>query len=342
MRRSTELTEQLSVVQIAAVEAERDRSNWLVEGLWEEEGVGVLGGAPKSCKSWLALDFAFSVATGTPALQRHEVSAPGPVLVFAAEDHPARVRSRLEGLAVHRGEDLARVPLHLITESALRLDTRRDQDRLARAVGRYRPRLLVLDPFVRLHRIDENSALEVSGVLAYLRELQRDSHVAILVVHHSRKAGVGSDQVGLSLRGSGDFHAWGESNLYLRRRRGALELISEQRNAPSLEPIQLVLRVDGGAPPRLEVVCAGPRNSDLDELKKHIVEVLARETEPRTQEWLRGELRVRLQRLSSAVRELEVEGTLERSAAGCTLRRENDSESFGRSGDGGGDASIEE
>ena len=200
----------------------------------------------------------------------------------------------------------------------------------------------MLDPFVRLHRIDENSALEVSGVLAYLRELQRESHVAILVVHHSRKAGAGSDQVGLSLRGSGDFHAWGESNLYLRRRRGALELISEQRNAASLEPIQLVLRADGRAPPHLEVVCAAPRAGDLGELKKRVAQVLGRETEPRTQEWLRGELKVRLQRLSSAVRELEEEGVIERSAAGCTLRRENDHGSFGRSGDGGGDASIEE
>ena len=62
MRRSPELTEPLSVVQVAAVEAEREGSSWLVEGLWEEEGVGILGGAPKSCKSWLALDFAFSVA----------------------------------------------------------------------------------------------------------------------------------------------------------------------------------------------------------------------------------------------------------------------------------------
>ncbi len=328
MRGSPELNDRLSVVQIAAVEAEREKSRWLVEGLWEEEGVGILGGAPKSCKSWLALDVAFSVATGTPALGRYEVNSPGPVLVFAAEDHPARVRSRLEGFAVHRGEDLRRAPLHLIVESALRLDTRRDQGRLLEAVGRYRPRLLVLDPFVRLHRIDENSALEVSGVLAYLRKLQRESHVAILVVHHSRKAGAGSDQVGLSLRGSSDFHAWGESNLYLRRRRGALELIAEQRNAPSPEPIQLALRADG-VPPHLEVVCAAPRTGDLPELKKRVVEILRQQTEPKTQEWLRGELRVRLQRLNSAVRELEAEGAIDRSAAGCTLRPENERKIFG-------------
>ena len=111
--------------------------SWLVEGLWETEGVGILGGAPKSCKSWLALDLAFSVATGTRALGKYEVKTPGPVLIFAAEDQPARVRSRLEGLAAHRGQNLERAPLHLIVESALRLDTLRDQNRsLARSASR--------------------------------------------------------------------------------------------------------------------------------------------------------------------------------------------------------------
>ena len=341
MRGSPELTEQLSVVQVAAVEARSSGLSWLVEGLWEEEGVGILGGAPKSCKSWLALDLAFSVATGTRALGRYEVSAPGPVLVFSAEDHPARVRARIEGFAQHRGENLERAPLHLILENALRLDTASDQNRLAEAVGRYRPRLLVLDPFVRLHRIDENSAQEVSRVLAYLRELQRQHHVAVFVVHHSRKAGAGGEQVGLSLRGSGDFHAWGESNLYLRRRRGALELAVEQRNAASTEPIQLALRADGDSPPHLEVVCTASKRNDLVELKQQVVEILAQHQEPKTQEWLRGELRVRLQRLQDAVRELEEEGILERTAAGCALRTRRQQIS-GEAEMEGGDTSIEE
>jgi RecA-family ATPase len=86
-------------------------------------------------------------------------------------------------MCARRNLQIGSVPVNLILASSLRLDTFEDQARLAETVARHRPRLLVLDPFVRLHRIDENSALEVSGVLAYLRQLQREEHVAILVVH---------------------------------------------------------------------------------------------------------------------------------------------------------------
>jgi len=34
-------------------------------------------------------------------------------------------------------------------------------------VARLQPRLLILDPFVRLHRIDENASGEVAPLLAY-------------------------------------------------------------------------------------------------------------------------------------------------------------------------------
>lgn len=123
----------------------------------------------------------------------------------------------------------------------------------------------------------------------------------------------------MSLRGSGDFHAWGQSNLYLRRRRGALELLVEQRNAPAPEPVRLILR-SAGAPPHLEVVSMAATSGELEELKRQIREVLATQGEPRTQEWLRSELHVRTQRLGLALRELELAGIAERSAAGWALR----------------------
>jgi hypothetical protein len=69
---------------------------------------------------------------------------------------------------------------------------------------------------VRLHRIDENASGKVAPLLALLRELQRRHGVAVLVVHHARK-GAGGVRAGQALRGSSEFHAWGDSNLYLRR-----------------------------------------------------------------------------------------------------------------------------
>src|SRR6266699_3516369 len=55
--------------------------DWLVEGLWPQRAVGFIGGQPKAGKSWLALDLAISVATGTQFLGR-KVTLAGPFLYF--------------------------------------------------------------------------------------------------------------------------------------------------------------------------------------------------------------------------------------------------------------------
>src|SRR6201998_2837117 len=74
-------------------------SQWLVEGLWSDQAVGILGGEPKCCKSFLALDIAVSVASGTACLRQFPVRRPGKVLLFPAEDSLTVVRQRLEGIA---------------------------------------------------------------------------------------------------------------------------------------------------------------------------------------------------------------------------------------------------
>jgi len=48
--------------------AERSQEHhWLVSGLWSEQAVGIVGGEPKCCKSFLALDLAVAVAAGHAA-----------------------------------------------------------------------------------------------------------------------------------------------------------------------------------------------------------------------------------------------------------------------------------
>ena len=159
----------LPMVRVGEIASAESTPRWLVEGLWGAQSVGVIGGAPKCAKTWLGLDLALSVATGTACLGRYPVPEPGPVLVYLAEDALPVVRQRVAGMARHRGLDLAGVAVHVITAPVLRLDREPDRTRLLEAARQLRPRLLLLDPLVRLHGIDENNAGEVAELLAYFR-----------------------------------------------------------------------------------------------------------------------------------------------------------------------------
>src|SRR5580658_5459694 len=119
----------LPVVHVAELPSDEIAERWLVEQLWCANSVGVIGGAPKCAKTWLGLDMALSVATGTPCLGKYTVPEPGPVLVYLAEDALLVVRERIEGMARHRGLDLERVEIHVITAPVLRLDQDRDRAR---------------------------------------------------------------------------------------------------------------------------------------------------------------------------------------------------------------------
>ena len=105
----------LPVVRVSQIAEDELAERWLVEELWCAGAVGVIGGAPKCAKTWLGLDMALSVATGTPCLGKYAVPEPGPVLIYLAEDALSVVRQRVDGMARHRGLDLAPLEIHVIT-----------------------------------------------------------------------------------------------------------------------------------------------------------------------------------------------------------------------------------
>jgi len=302
---------ELNVVRASEIRPRPEgETPWLIEDLWGAGAVGVIGGAPKSCKTWLALDMAVAVASGRPCLGRHAVPAPGPVIVYAAEDAPTSVRERLEQLAQARGTAFAALDVGLIVEPCLRLDRPEHVARLRSTLGHRRPRLLVLDPYVRLQSGDENSAMEVSAILSTLRELSRAFVCAIALVHHARK-GTG-DEPGQALRGSSDFYAWADSLLSLRRAREGLVLAIEHRFAVSPPSIGLTLVTEDG-PVRLEPG-AMPVTPAEPALAERVVKLLSQGPRPLTQ--LRLLLGVRKQTLGDVVRELVAVGRVVRASDG--------------------------
>jgi AAA domain len=304
----------LPVVRIADLPQQNQAQRWLVEPLWGDASVGVIGGAPKCAKTWLGLDLALSVATGTPCLGKFAVPQSGPVLVYLAEDALPIVRERVAGMARQRRLELTAVDIHVITAPTLLLDREPHRSRLYETARRLRPRLLLLDPLVRLHAIDENHASEVAALLAYFRSLQRQLDLSVILVHHTRKNAAAGDAAGQGLRGSGDIHAFGDSNLYLRRSSEHLVLASEHRAAPAMPPVALQLVATDARNTHLEVIAAlhDPQGRSLHEL---ILELLAPGV-LLTRAKLRDTLHVQNQRLGEALESLERTGRLHRTANG--------------------------
>lgn len=309
------VTEPLATVRVGSIATEPVQARWLVRDLWTSAAVGVIGGPPKAAKSWLGLDLALSVASGTACLGRFEVEAPGPALVYLAEDSLPQVRERVAQLCEHRGLSLVELDLHVVTAPSLRLDSERDRHALDATLSALRPKLLLLDPLVRLHRLDENSAAEISGLLGFLRELNRRHHVAVVLVHHMAKRA--RRDLGQALRGSSDVHAWTDSACYLvHGSEQRLRLTVEHRCAPAPEP--MLLRLVGGdaEPLRLQVVAAEHQPTPLADAVRA---ALREADEPRSRAALRRHLRVNNSRLGDALLALQRRGIAVRTPRGWTL-----------------------
>jgi hypothetical protein len=117
-------------------------------------------------------------------------------------------------------------------------------------------------------------------------------------------------------RGFGDIHAFGDSNLDLRRTKEHLVLSSEHRAAPASAPVYLELVTTNAATTHLEVVAEledGKRKQRS--LEERVLDLLARGV-VLTRAKLRDSLGVKNERLGEALESLERAGRLCRTPAG--------------------------
>ena len=301
----------------AELEERPQAQQWMVDTLWSEQAVGIVGGEPKCGKSLLALDLAVAVATGVPCLRHYRPTGSGTVLLFAAEDAGHRVRKRLQGIAHAAATPFDELDIAVIDVPTLRLDQRIDRQRLQETVERITPRLLILDPLVRLHNVDENAVAEVAPILGFLRELQRRFETAVLLVHHARKSG--GSRPGQALRGSSELHAWGDSNLYLRRRDKKIVMTVEHRDARGLDDIELELVDDGCGPAfriRQEALPEDAQSEAPADAGQRILQAIENAECPLSQRQIRERAATRPATVAEALHKLIREGRVERVLQG--------------------------
>jgi hypothetical protein len=215
---------------------------WLISEIWTSSSHGIIGGEPKTSKSLLALAMGLSVASGKPWMGKYDVLTTGPVLMIQEENVPWMVQDRLRKLSrfyglIGKGDWKEEKPRHgdvakrihiqfprdldfwVVNNRGTNLLNEADREAIEKTVVERQPRMLILDPlYLILGAGDISSERDLRPVLQWLLYLRFTYDLAVVVVHHFKKAA--TDDAGNSVRpgqrllGSMTLHAWLESALY--------------------------------------------------------------------------------------------------------------------------------
>ena len=158
----------------------------IVDGLLHE-GMLLFGGKSKRGKSWLMLDLALAVATGTPVWQRFPTHEPQPVLYLALEDGRGRIQRRLRDIRPgiqSTGKLQLLYDFPLLNEGGI--------ERLRHYIETWHYRLIVIDVLARVEPAarggSEKTYHDIYRMFAPLQDLHRQHLFCLVMLTHLRKA----------------------------------------------------------------------------------------------------------------------------------------------------------
>ncbi len=183
---------------------------WIIPGL--RAGQVALVTAPGGTgKSYLLLEIAMSVASGTTLLPGLEAKTAGKVCLLNFEDDSFDIQQRGNAILRHF-QDLnpSEENLYVASMSGQTLSLLNGRGEINEEDVSWLKeqcqgmRLLILDPLSHLHTADENSASQMSKLIQVLKGVGRETGTGIMISHHTGKAAVlnGQGDLQQSARGS--------------------------------------------------------------------------------------------------------------------------------------------
>lgn len=173
---------------------------WLIDGILPSESLAVLYGPPKVGKTFLGLDWGFSICTGR-SWCGHAVKTGSVVYVYSEGSGKLKCRTR----AWKRAHDVSgRLGVQFITRAVHVLD-QAEVKRLFQTIRKLPepPTLIALDTLARcIQGGDENSAKDVGAVIGVADRLREEFKATVLIIHHSGKNG--AERGSTALRGAAD------------------------------------------------------------------------------------------------------------------------------------------
>ena len=194
---------------------------WLIQDVLPRKGFSALFGPPGSFKSFVALDIAHSVATGTPWMGK-EVSVPGAVLYICGEGHGG-VGARIRACRLHH-RTAPGAPVFVIRHQLNLRSSKEDIQQLHLAISNLVQREEIRFELVQVDTLarafgggNENDSSDMGAFIASLSKIQRLLDCALQIVHH-----VGKD-ITKGLRGHSSLLGALDTELELQRLDSALQ-----------------------------------------------------------------------------------------------------------------------
>ena len=141
----------------------------------------LLIGPPKSKKTFLTMNLALSIASGSD-FSGFKVPKPKKVLYLLAEGGYYATRDRLKKMAKDKNQNL-----FVGFPNYLPVNTEDGYHFLYSLVKEVNPDVLILDPLIKFHDVDENSASQMSDVLGKIRTMMAELKLSVILVHHTGK-----------------------------------------------------------------------------------------------------------------------------------------------------------
>jgi hypothetical protein len=161
----------------------------LIAGLLDQSSVTMLLGKNQSYKSFTALGWALSLATGEPWCG-HAVAEPRPVTYVAGEDLTRGIPGRVGAYLAAHGLDAPDGSMFSLMPG-FQLDDKSDVDTLIAECRERGDALVVLDTLHKMTaNLDENSNSAMGVALASIERIRTETGAAVLVLHHTGHEGV--------------------------------------------------------------------------------------------------------------------------------------------------------
>ena len=198
--------DEVHIIGINDVKEGEHGEEWLIEGLWEYDSVGLIVAPPKSYKSTLITNMAAAVASGKPFDGRKVIQ--GGVLILQGENSLVAEKSRMMNIS-----GTTDLPIYYV-QSSINLD---NIEVLKRTIIKNNIKMLVIDPLYLLFGSGNmNLQVDVTPKLRTLTELRKETGCSIILVHHTRKTDGSTDLSTSDINGSGFFEGWYESLIMLQ------------------------------------------------------------------------------------------------------------------------------